>query len=112
MTKKMIDNKKTERRSEPRKTPEKYYSVEFALKGLDYIYQFKLRDISEKGMCIVVKKSSAILNSIKINDKINMKYYSLESTANTKILETEIKHITKYDEGRFKGHFLLGLAIE
>jgi len=111
MNKKMMDNNRTERRSEPRKTPEKYYSVEFSLKGLDYIYQFKLRDISEKGMCIVVKKSSAILNFIKIQDKINMKYYSLESTANTQTLETEIKHITKYDEGRFKEHYLLGLAI-
>ena len=106
-----MDNYKTERRSESRKEPEKYYSVEFSIKGLDYIYQFKLRDISEKGMCIVVKENSAVLNYIKVNDKINMRYYSLDSMNESRTLNTEIKHITKYDSGRFKGHFLLGLAI-
>jgi len=111
MNKKIMSNNKAERRSELRKVPEKYYSVEFSIKGLDYIYQFKLRDISEKGVCIVVKNNSAVLNFIKINDIINMKYYASESPTQTKTLKTKIKHITKYDEGRFKGHCLLGLAI-
>ena len=111
MNKKMMSNNKAERRSESRKVPEKYYSVEFSIKGLDYIYQFKLRDISEKGVCIVVKNNSAVLNFIKINDVISMKYYVSESPTQMETLKTKIKHITKYDEGRFKGHCLLGLSV-
>ena len=106
----MISNNNTERRSESRKVPEEYYSVEFSIKGLDYIYQFKLRDISQKGMCIVVKENSAILNFIKVNDIINMKYNTSELPTHTETLKTEIKHITKHDEGRFAGHYLLGLS--
>jgi len=111
MNKKIMSDNNAERRSESRKVPEKYYSVEFSIKGLNYIYQFKLRDISEKGVCIVVKNNSAVLNFIKINDIIDMKYYASESPTQTKILKTKIKHITKYDDGRFKGHYLLGLSL-
>ena len=106
-----MENKQTERRSEERNITDLYYSVEFSIKGLDYIYQFKLRDISQKGMCIIVKENSPVLQHVEVNDLLDMKYYSVETTNKTDKIITKIKHITKYAEGRFHGHSLVGLEI-
>jgi len=51
-----------DRRSEERTLIDRYYSVEFAKKGVDAIYQFKIWNISTKGMCIVVKEGSALVS--------------------------------------------------
>ena len=42
---------------------------------------------------------------------VNMRYYTAEASKPTEYLKTEIKHITKDDEGRFKGHYLIGISI-
>ena len=42
-----MEIKQSERRSEQRKITDLYYSVEFSIKGLDYLYQFKLRYITK-----------------------------------------------------------------
>ena len=106
-----METKQTERRSEQRNITDLYYSVEFSIKGLNYIYQFKLRNISQKGMCIIVKENSPVLQHIKINDLLDMKYYSVETTDKTNKIITKIKHITNYAQGRFNGHSLVGLEI-
>ena len=100
-----------ERRSEPREIIDKFYSVEFALKGIDFVYQFKIWNISSKGMCVLIKEDSVVLKHLKAGDIVDMKYYSSDSLSATEHLKTEIRHITKDDEGRFKGHFLVGLSI-
>ena len=43
-----------DRRSEERALDDRFFSVEFSKKGLDAIYQFKIWNISAKGMCIMV----------------------------------------------------------
>ena len=100
-----------ERRSEPRDIVDKFYSVEFSLKGIDFVYQFKLWNMSSKGMCVLIKEDSVVLEHLKAGDIVDMKYYSSDSLSPTEHLQTEIRHITKDDEGRFKGHFLVGLSI-
>ena len=100
-----------EKRSEPREIVDKFYSVEFALKGIDFVYQFKIWNMSAKGMCVLIKEDSDVLKHLKAGDIVDMKYYSSDSLAPTEHLQTEIRHITKDDEGRFKGHFLVGLFI-
>jgi hypothetical protein len=100
-----------EKRAEPRETVDKFYSVEFALKGIDFVYQFKIWNISSKGMCVVIKEDSVVLEHLKAGDIVDMKYYGSDSLAPTEHLQTEIRHITKDDEGRFKGHCLVGLSI-
>jgi hypothetical protein len=100
-----------EKRSEPRKIVDKFYSVEFALKGIDFVYQFKIWNMSAKGMCVLIKEDSDVLKHLKAGDIVDMKYYSSDSLAPTEHLQTEIRHITKDDEGRFKGHCLVGLSI-
>ena len=100
-----------ERRSEQRSLADKYYSVQFTAKGLSSFYQFKLWNISTNGLCILVKEDSEILSYLKINDVIEMTYYLTDGQGANEILQTQIKHITKNEDGRFQGHFLVGLSI-
>ncbi|HPA14876.1 MAG TPA: PilZ domain-containing protein [Desulfobacterales bacterium] len=102
----------TERRSEPRTITDRYYSVEFSKSGLEFVYQFKIWNISSRGMCILVKEDSVVLDHLKVGDVLKMKYYTTESSSPTKYMKTKIKHITKDEKGRFGGHFWVGLSIE
>jgi len=105
------NNKPPDRRSETRSFSDRYYSVEFTVRDLASVYQFKIWNISPKGMCIVIKSDSKILPYIKIGDVITMRYYLTESLGTTEDVKTEIKHITKDDQGKFKNHYLVGLEI-
>jgi len=100
-----------EKRSEPRSIIDKYYSVEFSISNSAYIYQFKIWDISKKGVCVLVKEDSDLLNHLKVGDILNLKYYSTDSSQPIEYLKTKIRHITKDEEGRFKGLCLVGLSI-
>jgi len=100
-----------ERRSEPRSIIDQYYSVEFSLSGCSFVYQFKIWNISLKGICVLVKEDSDLLNHVKVGDILNLKYYTTDSSKPIEFLKTEIKHITKDEQGRFKGVYLVGLAI-
>jgi hypothetical protein len=106
----MADNLK-ERRSELRSIIDQYYSVEFALSGCSFVYQFRIWNISSKGICVLVKEDSDLLNHVKVGDILNLKYYTTDSSKPIEFLKTEIKHITKDEQGRFKGVYLVGLAI-
>jgi len=100
-----------EKRSEPRTELEKYHSVEFKVTELGALYQFKIWNMSSKGMCLVVREDSAILNDLEVGKVLNMKYHTTDFSLPPEALKTEIKHITKEDEGRYKGHHLVGLLI-
>jgi len=107
----MIDIKyPAQMKSGYRAVVDQYYSVQFSIIGLINIYQFKLRDIFSKGMCIAVKEDSAVLNHIKTGDILNMKYCTINSGPAENI-KTKIKSIIKIDQKRFKGHSLLWLSI-
>lgn len=88
-----------------------YYSVELALKGLHYLHQFRIWSIHNGSMCVLVKESSEVLGSLRVGDVMRMKYYTMDSLCPTRDLPTEIKHITKEDQGKFKGHYVVGLSI-
>lgn len=100
-----------ERRSEARTIAERYYSVQFTTEGLASFYQFKLWNISPKGMCILVKEDSEVLNHLNVGDTIEMTYYLTDAQGAHEKMETQIKHITKDVDGRFEGHYLVGLSI-
>ena len=106
----MSENKPVmERRSESREPVEQYYSVQFSRPELEAVYQFKIRNISTKGMCILVREDSNVLKHLKVGDILNMQFCPSEKTASVQYSRTEIRHITKDDQGRFKGHYLVGL---
>lgn len=100
-----------ERRSEPRTILDKFHSVEFLTSGIYYVHQFKIWDTSSHGMSILIKEDSNLLRHLKVGKILDMKYYTSEASKPTEYLKTEIKHITKHDEGRFKGHYSVGIAI-
>ena len=100
-----------ERRSESRTLVDCFYSVEFSKKGLDAIYQFKIWNISTKGICILVREDSNLIAHLTVGDVVNMKYYPIEESNPGEYSQTEITHITRDEQGRFRGHYLVGLSI-
>lgn len=106
-----MTSRRVERRLEPRTKVDKYYSVEFFVPATAFIYQFRIWNLSTKGICVVVKNDSDLLKHLKVGDIFNMKYYSTDSSSPRVHLKTEIRHITKQKQGRFEGHTLVGLLI-
>jgi hypothetical protein len=100
-----------ERRSEPRSIVDKYYSVEFSLSNMAFSYQFKIWDLSSKGLSVVVKEGSELLKHLKVGEVLRLKYYTTDASTHTEYLRTEIRHITKDQGERFRGHYLVGLSI-
>lgn len=111
MKTKSYDNSSPDRRPESRTILDRYYSVEFQLQDTGNVYQFKLRDMSSKGLGILVNKDSAVLKHLKVGDTLDMKYIPPESAGLSESLKTQIAHITQKDNEPFKGHFVIGLLI-
>lgn len=106
----VMEDNSMERRSEPGNIINQYYSVEFSLKKSIFLYQFKIRNISPEGICVLVREDSDLLNYIKSGDILDLKYYKTDSSQSAE-LKTQIRHITENDTGRFKGLYLVGLSI-
>ena len=100
-----------DRRAEPRSIDEQYSSVEFSLKDLTYLYQFKIWDTSQSGISILVKEGSEVLEHLQIGDVLDMKYYPKELSDEPVRLKTEIRHITGDVPERIKGHYMVGLSV-
>lgn len=98
-------------RSEPRNKPDKFCYVEFKPNQGSSIYQYRIWDLSSVGLCILVRQDSEILQMLHIDDVLEMNYHSEDTAAPPEPLEVRIRHITLQQEGRFKGHYLVGLLI-
>lgn len=111
----MADNKhdkpEADRRSSPRVRVDHYTVVEFSVGELAHLYQFKIRDLSESGIGVLVKEGSEVLKHLRVGDILNMTYYRGDEMGQPEHLETEIKHITKDDQGKFKSNYVVGLSI-
>ena len=104
-----VTNRLIKRKSEPIKQVDQYHSVEFPTNGC--AYQFKIYNNESTSLGILVKENSGVLNLLKAGDILNMKYYSSGSNLSTDYMKTAVRHINKQDQGRFKGHYLVGLEI-
>ena len=103
--------KPVERRSEARTKVDEYFSVEFFVPGAEYMYQFRIWNLSSQGLCVAVKEESDLLKHLQVGAVLNMRYYPTDLSSPAADLKTEIKHITKQEQGRFSGHTLVGLLI-
>jgi len=101
----------SERGSGSREGAGRFHSAEFSIKGLDLRYQFKIWNISPASMCVLIKENSDILHRLKVGDTIDVKYYSDDSSPPCDCQKTAIRHITKNDQGRFEGHYVVGIEI-
>jgi len=106
-----MTNNFAEGSAEPRTIIDQFYSVEFSVTGSAFVYQFKIWDISPKGICVLVKEDSGLLNRLKVGDRLNLKYYTTDSSRPIEYLETEIRDIARDEKGRFRGLYLVGLSI-
>jgi PilZ domain len=111
MKTKSFSDSQQDRRPESRTLLDLYYSVEFRLEETGNVYQFKLRDMSSKGLGILVNKDSAVLKHLKVGDTLDMHYIPPELAGTSESLKTKIAHITEKDDEPFKGHFVIGLSI-
>ncbi len=100
-----------DRRTEARTTSDRYYSVQISKQEFEADYQFRIRNISPKGMCILVREDSLVMEHLHVGDILDMKFYPLNDADPVEKSKTEIIHIFKDQQGRFKGHYLVGLAI-
>ena len=99
-----------ERRSEPRSTKIKNYRIEIKLIG-EPIYQFKVTDISSKGAGLLINENSAFLKLIKVGQILEANFISPHGSNPSGMHKVEIKHITEMNEGKYKGHRLVGILI-
>jgi len=104
------DKRFKERRTKHRRTQLRNYRVEIKLIGAP-IYQFRVRDVSSNGAGILIKEDSKFLNMIEVGQIVDADFISPEGTDPIGEHRTEVRHITKPNEGKNKGHFLVGLKI-
>ena len=99
-----------EKRSVERALPTGFIVAEIKLTGVP-LYQFKLKDISEDGASILVKENSAMINHLEVGQSLEIKFHSDSQPELNGYFEAKIKHITKIEEGRYKGHYIVGVNI-
>jgi len=95
----------------PQVSMKQYHSVEFSVDGLYFLYQFKIQNLTESSMGVLIRENSEIIGLLKVGDVIKMKYYHKDSFIPAALMDTEIKYINKENRGRFQGHYLIGLAL-
>ena len=106
-----MSNNFDERRAESRAVIDEYYSVDFSIGDATFVYQFKIWDLSSKGMCLLIKADSEVLKYLKAGKTVEMRYYKADSSHQGDYIKTKVMHITKNDTGRFKGHYLVGISL-
>lgn len=94
-----------------REGSQRFQSVEFFIDGVECPHQFRVWERGSASMFVLVKQNSEILGHLRVGDVMDMKYYTDDSFCPTRTMETEISHITRDDQGRFQGHFIVGLAL-
>jgi hypothetical protein len=90
---------------------EEYCSAEFLIDGLELPYQFRIQDVSAPCLYVLIKENSDIVSRLKVGETLNVKYYSASFDPPRGYQKTAVRHITKNDRGRLKGHYLVGLEI-
>ena len=102
-----------ERRREPREILDQYYSVEIAVGGQAPHYQFKIRDISNSGLSVLVHESSGLISMLGVGDTVEIAYHTEHPPSYPKFKKAEIVYIEKGTENRFKNHYKVGMrALE
>lgn len=99
-----------ERRTWTRRTKLRNYRVEIKLIAQP-IYQFKVRDISEKGAGLLVKDDSEFLKLIEVGQVVDADFISPTGKMPSGLYKVEIRHITRHAKGELRGHGVVGVFI-
>jgi hypothetical protein len=100
----------TERRTVKRTPTSSTYTAEIKLSAVP-IHQLKLRDSSLHGACLVVKKESAMMKHLAVDQTLNIRFHTADRSSPAGIFKSEVRHITEGSPGRFDNHYLVGVKI-
>ena len=107
----MEKSSQSERRSAPRSPAASEHMVEFGIPGA-LIYQLKCQDLSEGGAGVIVKSDSKFLDLIKVDHQLKAKLLSFGGPQPSQgIYQSRIAHITESNDGKFKGHVVVGIEL-
>jgi len=105
------DSISAEKRITPRYSALSEHMVVFSFPGAP-LYQLKAKEISETGIGVIVKPDSKFLNLIEIGQEMNVELLTPQESRHIQgFYSAKIAHITTLEEGRFKGHKLVGLEL-
>jgi hypothetical protein len=100
-----------EKRTNPRYPALSEHMVVFAFPSAP-LYQLKVKDISETGIGVIVKPESKFLDLIEIGQEMQLELLAPQESQHMQgFYEARIAHITALEEGKFKGHKLIGLEL-
>jgi hypothetical protein len=106
----MFTRKSRDKMSGPTENGE-FESVEVTFEGIECSHQFRIWIGEPCSMFVLVKHSSEIRDRFKVGEVMKMKYYTNDSDCRTKMMNTKIQQIIKEEQGRFRGHYVVGLAL-
>jgi hypothetical protein len=104
-----LQNLLLERRSEARRPADQYYDIEFFMDGTDVTDRFRIWYMTPDSMGLLIKENSDILPRLKVGETLNMKAYTLDLGSPSEYLVTAIRHITRKEQTRLRGHYLIRL---
>ena len=99
-----------DKRSEGRQATRPDCSAVVRVSGIP-IHQFKLRDISQNGTCFLVEEDSSILRHLHAGVELEIQFDASNSGQSSEFHRSEIMHITRANQGKFKGNCLVGVRI-
>ena len=99
-----------EKRSTKRAVPIGFTVAEIKLTGIP-LYQFKLKDVSDHGASLLVKENSDMMTHLEVGQSLEIKVHSDSQADLNGYYEAKIKHITKTETGRYKGHYSVGMRL-
>jgi hypothetical protein len=99
-----------ERRRQRRAISMSQHMAEFKFKDSP-TYQLKLQDVSPGGAGIIVRPDSKFLAMVTVGQELNLRLLAPQnSEIATGDYSAFVEHVSELKEGRYKGHFVVGLS--
>lgn len=87
-----------------------FYHVQFSIDGIAGIYLFRIRSNEPNQPYILVREDSELLAHINEGDVLSVAYCQSNAVHDATTIPTKIESISPDDDGRFKGHQVVGLV--
>jgi hypothetical protein len=106
-----LAGKVIEKRRERRPIALSHHMAEFKFPDAP-TYQLKLQDVSPNGAGVIVRRDSKFLSMVSVGQELNLRLLSpSRSEIITGDYKATVEHITELKEGRYSGHFVVGLSM-
>ena len=110
------NNERTQRftiiANNPVLTEDRYTSVEFCIKDLEFNYQFKIWETKTPELNILINRNAIIMKHLHVGNTVDIKCIPSGGSRYPVTMRTKIKHINDNVEKRLKGFCLVGLVEE